>query len=362
MIPASRLAVIGLAASMAGAPAANAADEWARYRFATRDAWRQVHAVEDAGYRVALSAPDGVTLEARVEVDGRPLVDEAAFPVEPGSLPPEARAVLGAPPLADEEADALARTLTRGSRTELEAVERVVAFTSRRIRYERPREKTETARSARISGQGSCVGRSLLAADLLLRVGVPARQVSGVLVADGPDRLGPESRALFDETLGGVRHRWIEVFVPRLGWVPSDPGGLANTVTARHLALAEPPGLDFSIETLGGSQELKHPALPTIGSGLTLARPRGASLVVTNGKAGAGGAVVLAPEGVAASSGDPRVKLRRADSAAVTFEGVPPGTYRVLWREANGHAVAASVTVTENRAAVDLGAVGEAIR
>lgn len=359
MTPVSRLAVLALAAL---APAASSSNEWARYRFTTRDAWRQVRAVEDAGYRVVLSAPDGVTLEARVEVDGRPLVDEAPFPSDPAALPDEARASLHAPRPADGEAEALARTLTRGSRTVLEAVERVIAYTSRRIRYERPRGESETARSCRVSGQGSCVGRSLVAADLLLRIGVPARQVSGVLVAESAEKLGPESRGLFDATLGGVRHRWIEVFVPGLGWVPSDPGGLANTVTARHLALAEPPGLDFSIETLGGSAELRHPALPTIGSGLTLARPRGASLVVTNEKAPGGGAVVLAPEGVPVSADDPRVKLRRTESAAVTFEGVPPGTYRVVWREANGRSVAASVTVTESRAAVDLGTVGEAVR
>lgn len=246
--------------------------EGARYALEGPAPWTRVRSVEEPGYRVVLASPDGASLEARVEIDATPLYDAAPFPPDPRSLPAEVRPALAVAP--DAEADVLARLLTGGSRTVLEAVEKVVSYTSRRIRYERPGAGEETAALTRARGFGSCVGRSLLAAELLRRAGIPARQVSGVLVASDPSELGPDSRELWSEDLGGVRHRWIEAWVPGLGWVPSDPGGLANAVTARHLALAAAPGPGFRIRTLARSSELRWPAIATIGPGRTLARPR----------------------------------------------------------------------------------------
>ena len=103
--------------------------------------------------------------------------------------------------------------------------------------------------------------------------------MTGVLAAQRARELTPESRAVFDAELGGVRHRWIEVFVPGLGWVPSDPSGLANTVTAKHLALERQPPAGFHVVVAGRSAELKRPVLETSDGGLTLYRPRGASIV-----------------------------------------------------------------------------------
>ena len=155
----------------------------------------------------------------------------------------------------------------------------MIAFTAHRIRYVLPDGSSETASATLRSRRGSCVGRSLLAAELLLRAGVPARQVTGILAARRARELTPESRNVFNAELGGVRHRWIEVFVPGLGWVPSDPGGLANTVTARHLALDRQPPAGFHVDSAERSAELKRPILETAEGGLTLYRPRGASVV-----------------------------------------------------------------------------------
>src|SRR6185503_16638860 len=107
--------------------------------------------------------------------------------------------------------------------------------------------------------------------------------------------LTPDTRAAFSGSLGGVRHRWIEAYVPGLGWVPSDPGGLANALSARHVALARPPDADFGLTRLGKSVDLRWPALSGFGRGVTVARPRGASLVVRNARATAGGRVLLTP-------------------------------------------------------------------
>jgi len=253
--------------------------EWARYRLEGSAPWRYVHPVEGAGYRIVLSSPDGKALEARVEVSAAPLTADAPLPPAPATLSAEARAALAEPLADDPDLDALSERLLAGAHTTLEAVERVVAFTAHRIHYALPDGTPETASRTLRSRRGSCVGRSLLAADLLLRAGVPARQVTGVLAAQRARELTPESRAVFDADLGGVRHRWIEVFVPGPGWVPSDPSGLANTVTARHLALSRQPPAGFRVDVAARSAELKRPVLETAGGGLTLYRPRGASIV-----------------------------------------------------------------------------------
>jgi transglutaminase-like putative cysteine protease len=278
----ARALTLILACACAGTAAGQetpAKGEWARYRLDGPAPWRYARPVEGPGYRIALSSPDGRTLEARVEVEAAPLTRDAPFPPSRATLSPEGRTVLAEPLADDPDLDFLSQRLLAGARTTLEAVERVVAFTARRIRYVLPDGSTETAAGTLRARRGSCVGRSVLAAELLLRAGVPARQVTGILAAQGPRDLTPESRAVFNAELGGVRHRWIEVFVPGLGWVPSDPGGLANTVTARHLALGRQPPAGFHVEVGERSGELKRPLLETAEGGLTLYRPRGASVV-----------------------------------------------------------------------------------
>lgn len=272
------LLVAGACARLAVAAETPGAAEWALYRLDGPAPWRYARPVEGAGYRVALSSPDGRTLLVRVEVEAAPLTADAPFPPPPGILSGAARAVLAAPLTEDVELDALSRRLLAGSRTTLEAVERAVAFTAHRIRYVLPDGSLETAARTLQTGRGSCVGRSLLAAELLLRAGVPTRQVTGVLAAQRARELTRDSRAVWSAELGGVRHRWIEVFVPGLGWVPSDPAGLANTVSARHLALERQPPATFHIDVEGRSPELSRPVLATSGGDLTRYRPRGASL------------------------------------------------------------------------------------
>lgn len=253
--------------------------EWARYRLNGPAPWRYARPVEGAGYRVALSSGDGRTLEARVDVEAAPLTADAPFPPSPSTLSREAREALAEPLAEDADVQALSRRLLAGAKTTLEAVERVIAFTARRIRYSLPDGSAETASGTLRAGRASCVGRSLLAAELLLRAGVPARQVTGILAARGGSELTKQSRAVFSSELGGVRHRWIEVYVSSLGWVPSDPGGLANTVSARHLALDGQPPAGFHVEVASRSAELKRPVLSTAEGGLTRYRPRGASAV-----------------------------------------------------------------------------------
>lgn len=258
-----------LSGPVRGVAPGRVAVETARYRVEGPEPWRAVRAVETPGYRVVLSSPDGRTLLATVEVDGAPLQDSAPYPVDPRTLPAEARALLAEPLDADDELEDLSRILLRGATTQLEAVERVVAWVSKRIRYEPPSLLPESAATCHRSRRGSCVGRSLLAADLLRRGGIPVRQVTGILTARTPSELTDDSQEHYSETISGVRHRWIEVYVPGLGWVPSDPGGLANMLTARHLALPAPPPEGFGLSILSRGPALAWKALDG-----TFARPR----------------------------------------------------------------------------------------
>ena len=269
MNPALALALVLLSGPERGAVPRPRPVETARYLVEGPEPWKAVRPLEGAGYRVVLSSPDGRSLVATVEVDASPLRDTAPYPVDPRALPPEARELLAEPLPADDELEALSRMLLRGASTQLEGVERVVSWVSKRIRYELPSLLSESAFSCHRSRRGSCVGRSLLAADLLRRGGIPARQVTGILTASAPAELNGSSQELFNEGISGVRHRWIEVFVPGLGWVPSDPGGLVNTVSARHLALPGAPPEGFGLRVLS-----RGPSLLRQAHDGTIARPR----------------------------------------------------------------------------------------
>ena len=268
MTPALALALVLLSGEREVAPRPRTVES-ARYLVRGAEPWKAVRPVEGAGYRVVLSSPDGRALVATVEIDGSPLRDEAVYPIDPRTLPAEAREILTEPLPADDDLEALSRMLLRGATTQLEAVERVVAWVSQRIRYDLPGLLPESAASCHRARRGSCVGRSLLAADLLRRGGVPVRQVTGILTAREASELTGNSQELFNDGISGVRHRWIEVFVPGLGWIPSDPGGLANTVTARHLALPGAPPDGFGLTVLS-----RGPALQRRAHDGTLARPR----------------------------------------------------------------------------------------
>ena len=66
------------------------------------------------------------------------------------------------------------------------------------------------------SRRAYCVGFAELAVDLLRRVGISARTVQGILRTD-PGADG------YEAAIGGVYHRWIEVYYPDRGYVFSDP-------------------------------------------------------------------------------------------------------------------------------------------
>ena len=240
-----RLVAVGvLAAALSSTPAHG--DELAVYR-ASGDAGL-FDQYDNDGYSLAVSPASGGGLELRVRVSGQPLSSRSPFPTgmprDPG---------LAASP----ERDAFAGTLARGALTQVEAVERVLSAIASSVRYDTDRTRRQDPASVFASRRAHCVGFSELAVDLLRRVGIPARTVQGIL------RARPSSDG-YEERIGGVYHRWIEIYYPDRGFVFSDPSSSINSVDSRYLpfgirALERPRGLTLTQTESSG--HLDYPLL-----------------------------------------------------------------------------------------------------
>ena len=234
-----RVAVpVVLAAAVLAASAE--ADEQAVYRASGPDA-RLFDQYDNDGYSLAVAPRSDGGLELSVRVSGRPLESRAPFPTGTGR-----DAALSVSP----ERDAFARTLAGDASTQVEAVERVLSGVASFVRYDADRTRRQDPGSVYASRRAHCVGFAELAVDLLRRVGISARTVQGIL------RTKPGSEG-YDSRIGGVYHRWIEVYYPDRGFVFSDPSSSINAVDARYVpfgrrALERPKNLTVvAVETSG---------------------------------------------------------------------------------------------------------------
>jgi hypothetical protein len=238
------LALVGL---LALAAAAALADELAVYRASGASAGL-FDQYDNDGYSLGVApSPDG-SLELRVQVSGGPLSSRAPFPT--GS--PRDAALPASP-----ERDAWAQALVGDARTQALAVERILAGIASSVRYDADRGRKQDPSSVFASRRAHCVGFAELAVDLLRRAGITARTVQGVLRA----KPGADG---YDSHIGGLYHRWIEIYYPDRGFVFSDPSFSINGVDARYIpfgsrALERPRGLTLTeLETSG---RLDYPLL-----------------------------------------------------------------------------------------------------
>lgn len=196
---------------------------------------------DNDGYSLAVaSAADG-SLELRVRVSDSPLASRAPFPTGVPRDP-------ALPDAADR--DVFVRRLAAGSRTQAEAVRRILIGMDAELRYDPSRLRRQDPSAVFASRRAYCVGFAELAVDLLRRAGISARTVQGILRTEpGSDH--------YDLSIGGAYHRWIEVYYPDRGYVFSDPWSSINGVDARYIpfgrrSLLRPRSLELTPITASG--------------------------------------------------------------------------------------------------------------
>jgi transglutaminase-like putative cysteine protease len=221
---------------------AMAADEVAVYRAGGPDA-ALFDQYDNDGYSLAVSRGENGALTLTVRVSGSPLESRAPYPtrVREERLTPSA------------ERDAWAASLAAGARTQAEAVERILAGVASEIRYDPDRLRLQDPATVFATRKAHCVGFAELSVDLLRRAGISARTVQGIL-RTAPDAAG------FDPSIGGVYHRWVEIYYPDRGFVFSDPSASINGVDARYLpfgrrALERPAHLTLTRVEASGQLE-----------------------------------------------------------------------------------------------------------
>lgn len=167
--------------------------------------------------------PDGsteITVVSRLRGLGEPDV---------GPRPLDARVMLAGCRSLPDDIRLLAEEVGHGAGDDWTVSARLLTWVSLNIRHEDEPGHRETPVEVLQHRTATCVGRSLLAADLLRAAGIPARTVHGLL-AEARD--------------GGtfLLHRFVETWIDGVGWIPSDPGESIHGVDARHVFIAVEDG------------------------------------------------------------------------------------------------------------------------
>jgi transglutaminase-like putative cysteine protease len=134
---------------------------------------------------------------------------------------------------ADDELDAIGRTLRKEASTPQGALELVSDWVRDALVYERGSTSvSSSATDARMNGRGVCQDFVHLAIALLRSMGIPARYASGYF--------HPQADAHIGDTVHGESHAWCEAWTG--GWWPFDPTN-AVAVAERHVLVAR--GRDY---------------------------------------------------------------------------------------------------------------------
>lgn len=143
------------------------------------------------------------------------------------------------PPL-DRRIALLADSLTRADTARLDRVRSVERWLREELAYttDLPRSAREATLEAFLFERraGHCEYFSTAMVVLLRSAGIPARNVNGFLGGEWRERAG------YLAVTGNEAHSWVEVWFPRVGWVPFDPTPPAS----RQSALASATGSSLS--------------------------------------------------------------------------------------------------------------------
>ncbi len=160
----------------------------------------------------------------------------AAYPVR--NIPQDVRLFLEGTAAVQKDDPGIAskaRELVQGSRSQREAVARVLNFVADNLQY-RLEPGQHDAVFALEKGIANCTGYSHLSVALLRAVGIPARTVTGVTLAK-PWPV-PTGRGNLIQNWGQGKHAWFEVWYPDLGWLPYDAQATHVFVPTYHIRYA----------------------------------------------------------------------------------------------------------------------------
>ena len=163
----------------------------------------------------------------------QPLETKSPFPVQ--SLPADVRPYLEATkqaPSGDPAILKMAKDLTAGSRTQFDAVQKILSWIVDHMTYVLRPASYDAAFSIE-TGKGNCQNYSHVAATLMRAVNIPVRIVNGITLRDPYTVRIAGGR--FSLRMAQGRHSWIEVFFPDLGWVPFDPQQMQLFVSNRFI-------------------------------------------------------------------------------------------------------------------------------
>jgi len=222
------------------------------------------------------------------------------------------------------------------SASPLEAVAKVVEYVSSRIAIAEYDTGPQDATAVLARGRGRCSGRANLAVGLLRAVGVPAHVVPGVLVGGN----------------GARWHRWGEAWVGGPGWVAFDPGASVGLVSVRYLPVAGAgEGSPLTGVRLERIDERGYWALP-LRSGMRVLPAGGVTVrCVAPARDASVTALLVAPDGS---------RWARRGRGQVSFEGMLPGRYRLVWRSGGRPAALDLELGDEREVRVDLPVAAEA--
>jgi hypothetical protein len=120
-------------------------------------------------------------------------------------------------------------------RTVPEAVDAVMLFLKRHVRYKERVSFEETPRRVFARREASCVGFTRCACAILGGLGISSREVLGLKLPPGPRTVVLE---------GGLLHAWLEVDYPGSGPAFCDPLRSSGWVGAQYVVLRQGEGLE----------------------------------------------------------------------------------------------------------------------
>lgn len=191
--------------------------------------------LEAIWYSVPKVVDATISFDAQTNTGLKPIQSEAPFPLV--AVPEHLRVYLEASEqvqTSDPSIRALALKLTKGVKTQFDAVQKVVSWVVDNVRYVNPPVQYDALYSLQ-SGKGNCQNYSHLTAALLRHVGVPVRIVNGVTMNQPFDVAWEKGTLTFK--MGQGRHSWVEVWFPDAGWVPYDPQNMQFFISNRFVRI-----------------------------------------------------------------------------------------------------------------------------